>query len=118
LVLVLCLAAPTAGDIGGCGKAVEELDATKFFTEKRFVDCNKCLACSIASAACQRACSDEPVESSFPEGCFPLAHDGEVCLNALRDADCDEYLRYVDDVAPEAPTECNFCPPDGRPGGP
>ena len=26
------------------------------------------------------------LEASFPEDCFPLVHDGEVCLNALRAA--------------------------------
>jgi hypothetical protein len=43
----------------------------------------------------------------------PLVHDGEVCLRALDDAACEDYLEYMSDVAPTVPTECNFCPAEG-----
>jgi hypothetical protein len=48
-------------------------------------------------------------QDAFPDDCLPLVHDGEVCLRALLDADCDEYSRYVVSD-PEIPLECNFCP--------
>jgi hypothetical protein len=54
---------------------------------------------------------------AFDPDCFPLVHDGEVCLNALRAASCNDYANYVDDLAPTVPTECNFCPLAGKPGG-
>jgi hypothetical protein len=52
----------------------------------------------------------DPVPSEFPKGCFPLVHDGEVCLRALSYSTCDEYVEYLDDRVPRIPTECNFCP--------
>lgn len=114
LVALVFLAGPTAGDIGSCGQAVEELDPVKFFGQKKLVDCKQCVSCGFATQSCERACNDPPSESSFPEDCFPLAHDGEVCLNALSAASCDEYAAFVDDAAPTIPTECNFCPPDRK----
>jgi hypothetical protein len=109
---LLVLAAPTAGDIGSCGQALDELDPVKFFTEKRRIDCQQCLDCELESQSCAGL-----GQSAFPEGCYPLVHDGEVCLRALRSASCSAYQRYVADVAPEVPTECNFCAPAERPGG-
>lgn len=115
IVLVwLFTAAPVAGDIGSCGQAIEDLDAAKFFQAKADVDCERCSDCSFSSEACAKACSAPP-ERAFPEGCYPLVHDGEVCLDALRAASCTEYRAYVDDEAPQTPTECNFCPLDERP---
>jgi hypothetical protein len=115
LPLALALAAPTAGDIGSCGQEIADLDPAKFFDEKRQRDCQTCTECDFATETCRRACEGALTETSFPEGCFPLVHDGEVCLNALAAADCDEYAPYVDDLAPAVPTECNFCPPEARP---
>jgi hypothetical protein len=109
------LAAPTAGDIGSCGQEVVELDARKFFQETEFIDCCQCARCGFATQTCSDACTPGLVQDSFPEGCLPLVHDGEVCLNALRAAGCGEYGAYVDDLAPTVPTECNFCPLGGPP---
>ncbi|MCC6521591.1 MAG: hypothetical protein IT373_02920, partial [Polyangiaceae bacterium] len=97
---------------GSCGQAVVELDARKFFDEKRGLDCAACSRCGYDGARCLAACAKDAPEQSFPAGCFPLVHDGEVCLNALRAAGCSEYAAYVDDLAPTVPGECNFCPRD------
>jgi len=115
VLAVLFVAAPTAGDLGSCGQDVVELDPIKFFSEKQAIDCHQCLDCGFVTTFCEASCGNVLLETSFPEDCFPLVHDGEVCLNALRAAGCDEYAAYVDDVAPTVPTECNFCPPDQQP---
>jgi hypothetical protein len=115
LVALTILAAPTVGDIGGCGQRVEQLDPAKFFAQKQIIDCTKCTACGFATASCERSCTERIDDPAFPEDCFPLAHDGEVCLNALEAASCDAYAAFVDDVAPTIPTECNFCPLDRKP---
>jgi hypothetical protein len=109
-VALLC-AAPTPGDIGGCGQKAELLDPPIFFASKRRIDCIRCRDCELDSQACVRACEGgSPAQLDFQEGCFPLVHDGEVCLRALRYASCDDYAGYVSDTAPSVPTECNFCP--------
>ena len=113
--LVIAVAAPTAGDIGSCGQPVVDLDAGKFFSEKKSVDCSQCLRCGIVSESCKAACSDERPRDSFGDDCFPLVHDGEVCLNALRAGTCEEYITYMDDLEPSVPTECAFCPPERKP---
>jgi hypothetical protein len=115
VVAVLFCLAPVPGDIGSCAQPVQRLDAQRFFDAKKSVDCRRCDECSIATASCSDAC-DRSVEvpTSFPEGCVPLVHDGEVCLRALLYASCDDYAGYMDDTAPQVPTECNFCPPNGR----
>ncbi len=118
LVAMLFIAGPTAGDIGSCGQEIVELDPIKFFGEKQAIDCRQCLDCDFLTTFCEDSCGDVLLESSFPEDCFPLVHDGEVCLNALRAAGCDEYAAYVDDLAPTVPAECNFCPPDQKPEAP
>ncbi|HLV21673.1 MAG TPA: hypothetical protein VKZ49_12350 [Polyangiaceae bacterium] len=112
-VALLCLA-PTPGDIGGCGQEVQELDPELFFEHKRNIDCDRCQECSLATAPCTSACAS-PSTGAFPEDCVPLVHDGEVCLRALLDASCSEYLEYMREVNPKAPSECNFCPPDRAP---
>lgn len=117
LVALLALAAPTAGDIGSCGQSLDELDPVKFFTEKRRIDCQHCVDCLFQTAACEAACANQG-ETSFPAGCYPLVHDGEVCLDALAEADCERYQAYVDDTAPQTPSECNFCPLDEQPEEP
>ncbi len=109
-----CLA-PTPGDIGGCGQPVEDLDARAFFRAKAQVDCDACGECGLKSDACAVACSGGTGEEQFEEGCYPLLHDGEVCLRALRHGSCEDYASYVADVAPTTPTECDFCPAKERP---
>jgi hypothetical protein len=120
LGLATCLAwlctAPTPGDIGGCGQEPQDLDPVAFYAQKRQIDCARCRACVILTETCRAACEPEGEETQeFPVGCVPLVHDGEVCLRALRAASCEDYLLYVDDVSPRAPSECNFCPPRGEP---
>ena len=114
LVAVYVLMAPVAGDIGSCGQKAEELDALKFFEAKQFAECNRCIDCGFTNATCVTICQEPLAEPSFDPDCFPLAHDGEVCINALEAASCDEFAQFVDDVAPTIPTECNFCPEDRR----
>ena len=110
LMLLLC-AAPTAGDIGSCGQTAEDLDPIKFFARKGGIDLAKCDECGFAGATCSARRDGQLEATAFAEGCYPLVHDGEVCLRALEHADCDEYGQYVRDDAPTVPTECNFCPP-------
>jgi len=107
--MFLCTA-PTPGDVGGCAQEPQELDPELFFSNKDYIDCERCSECGFEGPICERACSDQLSQSAFPEGCLPLVHDGEVCLRALLDADCDEYAKYVDGDSPEIPLECNFCP--------
>jgi hypothetical protein len=115
IVLALfALAGPTAGDIGSCGQDVVDLDPAKFFLEKNRIDCDRCADCGYATETCLRVCF-EPAPTTFEPGCFPLVHDGEVCLNALEAASCDDYQQFIDDVNPSVPTECNFCPPGEKP---
>ena len=106
---VLC-AAPTPGDVGGCGQNPQTLDPGAFFAEKAAIDCSQCNECAYTSDFCLRACSGEPSQSAFPAGCSPLVHDGEVCLNALEAASCGDYETYARDTDREAPSECLFCP--------
>jgi hypothetical protein len=109
-VALLC-AAPTPGDIGGCGQRAELLDPPIFFASKQRIDCVRCKECELDSLHCADACKRvPPAQRDFPEGCFPLVHDGEVCLRALRYASCDDYAGYVSDTQPTVPSECNFCP--------
>jgi hypothetical protein len=116
LVSLLFLAAPTAGDIGSCNQTATDLDATKFFAQKQDLDCTRCLDCSIVSKACELACG-KPFAPSFPKGCYPVVHDGEVCLDALEIASCDAYASYMADLGATIPTECDFCPLGGADAG-
>lgn len=111
-LLLLFVAAPTPGDVGGCGQEAQFLDAPTFFATKRGIDCSRCTECAIITVSCNRAC-DHHAETpkAFPAHCYPLVHDGEVCLRALENASCGEYEQYMDDKNPGSPTECNFCPP-------
>jgi hypothetical protein len=111
VILLVALAAPTAGDIGSCGESPQDLDALKFFMAKEEIDCFQCGDCGILTLACERACDPGLGQTAFPFGCYPLIHDGEVCLNALEAAGCDEYRSYMADNLATIPTECNFCPP-------
>jgi hypothetical protein len=113
LLLLFFTAAPTVGDIGSCGQAPDELDPTRYFTAKESLDCLKCTQCNLLgqSEACVRACEPALDQTEFPRDCYPLAHDGEVCLHVLRASDCNDYRQFMSDIAPTIPTECNFCPP-------
>ena len=109
LAIAFCMA-PVPGDVGGCGEQALALDARKFFAAKANIDCDRCGECDFNTQRCAIACGSAVLPNEFPEGCVPLAHDGEVCLNALLDASCDEYGSYVRDMGPDVPSECNFCP--------
>ncbi len=108
-IALLFLAAPTAGDIGGCSQTASDLDATKFFAAKQEVDCRRCNACDLGTQACIAACG-ALIPQTFPEGCYPVVHDGEVCLDALEAASCNDYRGFVADEGSVVPTECDFCP--------
>lgn len=115
LTALFCTA-PVPGDIGGCGQAVQDLDAPTFFATKKAIDCRRCEQCGIRSQSCTQACDgSQPIQRAFPAYCYPLVHDGEVCLRALSAASCSDYAGYMDDAAPSVPTECNFCPPEKGP---
>lgn len=116
LVALFFLAAPTAGDIGGCSQIAEDLDPAKFFDAKQRLDCVRCMECHFDTDTCTRACG-EAVNPGFPDGCYPLVHDGEVCLDALEAASCDDYTSYVADQGSTVPTECDFCPALPADGG-
>jgi len=111
VTIVLFCAAPTPGDVGGCGQRVQPLDPTAFFEHKKATDCAKCRECSFTTTFCKEACDkDVEPESEFLEGCDPIVHDGEVCLSALEAAGCGEYEDFVRDENRKAPNECRFCP--------
>ncbi len=108
---LLFLAAPTPGDIGSCNQAPDALDPDKFFATKQSVDCQRCTQCGLDTQPCVRACTPPLLGGTFPTGCYPLVHDGEVCLDALVAATCSAYQSYVADEGATVPTECDFCPP-------
>jgi hypothetical protein len=111
IVVALLCAAPVPGDIGACGQPVARLDADTFFGAKRNIDCDHCKSCGIGNETCKTDCGHGSLEvSSFPGGCEPLVHDGEVCLRKLLQTGCDDYAQYLDDAAPTVPSECDFCP--------
>jgi hypothetical protein len=113
LLLAMCMA-PTAGNIGSCGQEAVQLDAQKFFANKQFIDCNRCTECALFTAACTAACGEGAVAGEFPEDCIPLVHDGEVCLDALHTASCDDYAAFMAEAGATIPTECDFCPLDDQ----
>lgn len=113
LSALVCLA-PAPGDIGGCGQAARDLDPEAFFGSKQAIECSRCRECGLMTTACQLACDRGPTATEFPAGCFPLVHDGTVCLRALARASCEEHRKVVAD-APRVPSECNFCPPAASP---
>jgi hypothetical protein len=116
LVSLVFVAAPTPGDVGGCGKTAVALSPTAFANARKTVDCRRCTECGLHTDRCTRACdASAPSDVVVPDTCHPLFHDGEVCLAALLAASCSDYAAYVDDVAPATPSECTFCRllPDG-----
>jgi hypothetical protein len=103
-------AGPTAGDIGSCSNTATELDRDAFVKNRKSVDCTRCTECGFNTARCQRACNpDIAPEIAFPDTCYPLQHDGDVCIRALRATSCDDYAAYVSDLSSSVPTECDFC---------
>lgn len=113
LVLValaaFCLA-PTPGDIGGCGQTARDLDPDVFFNSKRSVECRRCGECSLRTPACELACDEQAeLPAEFPDGCFPLVHDGTVCLRKLTQSSCEDHAQVMGEPA-RVPSECNFCP--------
>ena len=102
--------APTPGDVGGCGQHAQTLDPVTFFELKRERDCQKCTDCEFSSNYCTDVCSPDYQAPTLPEGCVPLVHDGEVCLDALEAAGCSEYRDYTTDQGRVLPSECQFCP--------
>lgn len=115
---VLCLA-PTPGDVGGCGTEPTALEKDAFARERKQVDCDRCRECALRTNRCARACDATiAADARLPRTCEPLAHDGRVCIRALRDADCEAYAGYVADVSPSTPGECRFCRIEGEPEAP
>ncbi|MGZ3456555.1 MAG: hypothetical protein ACXWUG_05580 [Polyangiales bacterium] len=110
IVLAILAAAPTVGDVGGCGTQVEPLDATKFFTQELDLTCSRCDECGILAPRCKTACDTRTriVPHTFVNGCNPVVHDGEVCINALEALSCSAFDDYVERSV--LPTECDFCP--------
>jgi hypothetical protein len=116
LVALAFVAAPTPGDVGGCGKTATALSPSGFARGRKTVDCRRCTDCDLHTQRCARACDPSaPSDVQIPDTCHPLLHDGEVCLDALLAASCSDYATYMDDVAPATPSECTFCRllPDG-----
>jgi hypothetical protein len=109
--LALCCLAPTPGDIGGCGQTARDLDPEVFFQSKRSIECTRCGECGLRTPACELACDEAEVPEDFPEGCYPLVHDGTVCLRALTQSSCEDHSKVMGDP-PRVPSECNFCPLD------
>jgi hypothetical protein len=118
IVLGFFAAAPTVGDVGGCNESAQPLAANKFFGARLKLECERCRECGYTSAACKRACSSATiVPSTFPAGCAPLEHDGQVCLRAIEALSCDAFGDVVA-ASPIVPTECDFCPAPPTEAGP
>ena len=110
LVFLVFGTGPSVGDVGACGKTATDLDEAAFRHGRKVVDCRRCQDCGLTTARCTRACDpNDRSDVAFPPTCRPLYHDGEVCLRALLAASCSDYAGYVDDGAPEVPSECAFC---------
>lgn len=73
--------------------------------------CDTCAQQELPTDACKLACATGTQLSEFPRDCYPLVHDGEACLNALKASGCNDYRLFMADLEPTIPTECNFCPP-------
>lgn len=110
LVLASLCLAPAPGDIGACGQTAQDLAPEAFFASKQVIECSRCRECGLRTAACELACDGGATPTEFPPGCFPLVHDGTVCLRALTRASCEDHRQVVADE-PRVPSECNFCPP-------
>lgn len=115
VALLFFTAAPTAGDIGSACQPEDDLDPARFFVLHKAIDCERCGACGLTTKACDRACVSGATLKDFPRGCQPVEHDGEVCLDALLAASCDDYASFMSDEGQLTPTECAFCPDDEAP---
>lgn len=113
-LLMFCVG-PVPGDGGGCGQPARDLDPETFFRGKAAIECERCTECDLETETCRASC-DRSAERprSFADACYPLVHDGEVCLRALYYASCDQLREYVRDASPLVPTECDFCPQGTR----
>jgi hypothetical protein len=110
VLAVLFGAAPTVGDIGACGQKATPLDEATFAAQRKALDCQRCTQCGLVTQTCADACDPaKPSPVAWPSTCFPLEHDGVVCLDALEAASCGDYASFVSDVAPTVPSECDFC---------
>jgi hypothetical protein len=116
-LLILSAGAPTVGDLGSCGQDAVLLDTNKFFEQKEAIDCQKCTDCAIFTKACDKACDNKLDVVPFPKDCFPLVHDGEVCVHALEASKCGDYETFMADEGALIPNECDFCPADKMPSG-
>ena len=106
---MLCMA-PTAGDVGGCGREATDLDADDYAFARKTNECGRCRECGVHTARCERACDPaKPPDIALPATCKPVRRDGEVCLRAIDAVSCDKFATYVDDLAPATPSECDFC---------
>jgi len=112
--LVVICAAPTPGDVGGCGQPRQALDEEVFFATKNAIECERCTECGLTTNRCTQACNADSGGRRFPEDCQPLVHDGEVCLRRPLDVGCDSFRASVDDRTPAVPSECEFCPEGAR----
>jgi hypothetical protein len=118
LLALLFGAGATVGDVGSCGTTATALDIPEFAAQRKVLDCDKCTQCGFVTQTCERACNPSlPSDVAIPSTCFPLAHDGVVCLDALEATSCGAYAPFVSDTAPTTPSECQFCldVPDGGP---
>jgi hypothetical protein len=103
-------AAPTVGDVGSCGQKATPLDEAVFAAQRKALDCQRCTQCGLITQTCTDACDpSKPSDVGWPDTCFPLDHDGVVCIDALEAASCKDYASFVSDTAPTVPTECQFC---------
>lgn len=110
LLAVLFGAAPTVGDVGACGTKATPLDEATFAADRKALDCQRCTRCGLTTQLCADACDpSKPSPVGWPKTCFPVEHDGVVCLDALEAASCGDYASFVSDVAPTVPGECDFC---------
>lgn len=110
LVALVLGAAPTAGDVGSCGKSAQDIDEMRFGLARKTLDCRRCNECKIGTKRCEAACDKVvPSDVSFGATCRPLVRDAEVCLDALATASCGDYRKYMSDEERLIPGECDFC---------
>ncbi|MGH7296756.1 MAG: hypothetical protein ACRELB_17585 [Polyangiaceae bacterium] len=103
-------AGPTVGDVGSCGTSATPLDEKTFVADRKALDCTRCRQCGLTTKTCADACDPgKPGTVAWPATCYPIEHDGQVCIDALEAASCSEYAAFVSDVAPTTPSECDFC---------
>lgn len=110
MVLALLCAAPTVGDVGGCGDEPVTLGPTKYTNARKKLECGRCRECGVRTERCKRACDPKaPGDAVLPATCRPLERDAEVCFRVLLETSCEVFASSVDDVSPTAPSECLFC---------